>query len=107
MQRKLGVLGESTFKNLCASVGLVANKSEQDEFGWDYIVEFPYENKNISIDMCQPIECKVQVKATYQQKRKLAVKVSVLDRLVKTPNPAFIVFLEFDKENEFTSIFFG
>jgi len=52
MQKNLGILGESTFKSLCASVGLVANKSEQDEFGWDYIVEFPYENQNVSLDMC-------------------------------------------------------
>jgi len=105
MQRDLGDLGETTFEQLCASVGLVANKSLKDRFGWDYIVEFPYKNQNISIDMSQPIECKVQVKATDHQKRKLAIKVSVLDRLVKSSNPTFIIFLEFDESAEIQSIF--
>ena len=105
MSRNLGVMGETIFKAFCASVGIVANKSEQDEFGWDYYLEFPYSKNNLSLDFKRPIECKVQVKSTDKKEKKLAIKVSVLDRLVKYPLPSFIVFLEFEGKNRVQSIY--
>jgi hypothetical protein len=99
---KLGPLGETKFSEWCAGAQLTANRSlEEDRTGWDHYVEFPYAKTNLPRDkQLSPIECKVQVKATQRKDRKLAIKVSVLKRLVDYSYPAFILFLEFSKDDE-------
>lgn len=99
---KLGPLGETKFSEWCAGAQLTANRSlDEDRTGWDHYVEFPYEKTNLPRDkQLSPIECKVQVKATQRKDRKLAIKVSVLKRLVDYSYPAFILFLEFSKDEE-------
>jgi len=100
--RDLGVMGESAFSLWCSSIGLVANSSKIDKTGWDFWVEFPLnQSADLPADMLPaPIECKVQVKATDQNKRKTQIAVSNLHRLAKAPVPTFICFIEFDGKNE-------
>lgn len=43
MKRDIGNMGEKHFSSLCSAAGITANKSEIDNKGWDYIVEFPFE----------------------------------------------------------------
>ncbi|WP_413460516.1 hypothetical protein [Herbaspirillum huttiense] len=95
--RDLGEMGESTFSLWCAQAGLASNGSKIDKHGWDFFVEFPSE-PSIDVEILhQPaIECKVQVKATDKTKRKLAIKLSNLRRLITASMPAFFVFIEFD-----------
>ena len=99
---KLGTLGETKFSEWCAGAQLTANRSlEEDRTGWDHYVEFPYTKTNLPRDkQPSPIECKVQVKATQRKDRKLAIKISVLKRLVDYSYPAFILFFEFSKGDE-------
>ena len=52
-----------------------------------------------------PLECKIQVKATDKQDRKLAIELSTLQRLIKTQMPAFFCFIEFDRGNDPVSAF--
>jgi len=97
--RDLGLLGESVFSQWCASAGLTANGSSVDKTGWDFFVEFDFHSKtnpHFSTVHEAAFECKVQVKATDKQARKLAIKLSNLKRLVTAPMPAFFVFIEFD-----------
>jgi hypothetical protein len=98
VMRDVGEMGESTFKQWCASVGLIANVSIIDKTGWDFFVEFPMEGiENIPRDMYPPpMECKVQVKSTNNRNRKLAIKISNLHRLIRVPLPVFFCFIEFD-----------
>jgi hypothetical protein len=98
---KLGNLGEIKFSEWCASAQLTTNRSlEEDKTGWDHYVEFPYIKTHLPRDkQSSPIECKVQVKATQRKDRKLAIKVSVLKRLIDYSYPAFILFLEFSKDD--------
>lgn len=105
--RDLGNMGESVFALWCNQVGLTANSSRIDRTGWDFFIEFPVENdRHISLDMQQaPLECKVQVKATDKQDRKLPIKLSTLERLIKTQMPAFFCFIEFDRGNDPVSAF--
>jgi hypothetical protein len=100
--RDLGPLGETVFKGLCHAVGLTVHKAEMDRTGWDFLVEFPRAQiDNLPVDMLPPsVECKVQVKATDKRKRRLPITVSNLDRLIKSPIPAFFFFIEFDEKNE-------
>ncbi|EPQ9972179.1 hypothetical protein ACUYO0_004151 [Vibrio vulnificus] len=95
--RDLGLMGESAFTKWCAEVGLIPNSSNVDKTGWDFYVEFPLSSYTNDIDMqTAPIECKVQVKATDKQDRKLPITLSNLIRMVKAPLPTFFVFIEFD-----------
>lgn len=95
--RDLGVMGESTFSLWCADAGLVSNGSQIDKTGWDFFVEFPF-----SLDLSpnqihkSALECKVQVKATDSNNRKISITLSNLRRLITAQMPAFFVFIEFD-----------
>lgn len=105
--RDLGGMGESKFKFLCDSVGLIANSSDVDKTGWDFNVEFPWdESLNLPQDMePTPIECRVQVKASDKKEGKWQVTVKNLKRLSLSPLPAFICIMEFDKLNEPQAIY--
>lgn len=98
--RDLGLMGESTFSLWCANVGLIPNGSQVDKTGWDFFVEFPF-SSGLSIHEIHKsaFECKVQVKATDKNDRKLPISLSNLRRLITAQMPAFFVFIEFDGKN--------
>ncbi len=100
--RDIGLMGESTFKLWCESVGLIANPSQIDKTGWDFNVEFPFiPDSNKELDHQEAsIECKFQVKSTDNQTKKVQIKLSNLQRFVKTQLPAFFILIEFDNQNE-------
>ncbi len=97
--RDLGLMGESTFSLWCAEVGLIPNGSQIDKTGWDFFVEFPFDSDLSPKKIHKPaFECKVQVKATDKNDRKLSITLSNLRRLITAQMPAFFVFIEFDKK---------
>lgn len=104
--RDLGTMGESTFKLWCAEAGLIANGSQIDKTGWDFFVEFPY---NTSLDPTEihksAFECKVQVKSTDKNERKISITLSNLRRLITVQMPVFFVFIEFDGKNSAQNAF--
>lgn len=98
--RDLGSMGENTFSLWCAAAGLITNGSQIDMTGWDFFVEFPFSSKLTTHEIHKSaFECKVQVKATDQNKRKLSIALSNLRRLITAQMPAFFVFIEFDGKN--------
>lgn len=98
--RDLGLMGENTFSLWCADTGLIPNGSQIDKTGWDFFVEFPfYSSENPYEIHNSAIECKVQVKATDKNDRKLPITLSNLRRLITAQMPAFFVFIEFDGTN--------
>lgn len=103
----LGKLGEDTFSLWCTEAELVSNRSsDEDATGWDHLVEFPYIETDKPKDSWKaPIECKVQVKSTQRKDRRLSIKSSTLKRLIDYSYPAFILFLEFDKQNKLENSF--
>lgn len=99
--RNVGDMGEGFFKLWCSTVGLTANQSTKDQYGWDYIVEFPFSlNPSPHEVHKSALECRVQVKATDHSKRKLQVSLSVLKRLATALTPSFFIFIEFNKKND-------
>jgi hypothetical protein len=97
--RDLGLMGESTFSLWCGEAGLIPNGSQIDKTGWDFFVEFPFESATSHPYIHKAAyECKVQVKATDNNDRKLPIKLSNLRRLITAQMPAFFVFIEFDGE---------
>jgi hypothetical protein len=102
---QLGVIGESFFKHWCSKAGLVTNKANEDQTGWDYFVEFPIEtDESKPLDMHPtPVECKIQVKsvkATSHRKKKIDITVSNLNRLIRTQMPVFICIIEYDENHQ-------
>lgn len=98
--RYLGKMGESVVSTWCAEEGLISNSSEMDFSGWDFYVEFPFPDKTSTKDSHEPaLECKIQVKATDSNTRKIQITLSNLRRLATAPIPAFYLFLEFDNKN--------
>lgn len=100
MKGNLGRMGETYFNNMCSTVNLTCNGSNEDNTGWDFVVEFPHGFDKAPLADKAPAtkEFKVQVKATNDVKRKLAIKMSNLMRLCTTPMPAFIVFIEYNNK---------
>lgn len=99
--RDLGDLGELHFNAWCSEVGLIANKSTKDKMGWDFIVEFPFSNEITGLTVHQSApKCKVQVKATDGQERKLSIGLSNLRKLAVDPLPCFYIFIEYDTTNQ-------
>lgn len=106
MAQKTGTMGESYFKFLCASENINCNKSEEDMAGWDYILDFPFENNHTSSDTAQgPIESKVQIKSTTTNRRFSQVKLSNLLRFCKSPLPTFFLFMEFGTSKDPQDLF--
>lgn len=103
--RNLGLMGESTFTLWCGDAGLIPNGSIIDKTGWDFFVEFPFDNILVNKIHASAKECKVQVKATDKKERKLQFTLSNLRRLVTTPLPTFILFLEFNKNSQVEDAF--
>ena len=100
--RDLGVLGESTLRTWCAQVGIVANRSENDKKGWDFILQFPPATnaesfKVGSADLTPPeLCCFIQVKATDSKRRNNSIPLSHWKRHIDSPYPVFFLILEFD-----------
>jgi hypothetical protein len=96
--RDVGSMGQSEFERLCSSVGLTRNVVREDKTGWDYFVEFPLPRApGQPADMAPPArQCLVQVKATDSHRRKWDIALRNLERLAKSPMPAFVCLLEFN-----------
>lgn len=92
----VGGLGETQFKLICESAGIVANPSTTDAYGWDFNLEFPNKPINNSMVIDPPLECKVQVKSTRGKSKKVNVKLSNLKRMALYPLPCFFFFIEYN-----------
>jgi len=94
----IGRLGETQLTKWCDSIGLTSNESlHKDKMGWDHLIEFPYIKSDKPKDkQPSPIECKIQVKSTFNKKGGVQIKLSTLKRLVDYTSPAFILFYEFE-----------
>lgn len=93
----LGALGEAHFALLCASAGLVANKSDRDQMGWDYLVERrPRNDPSVTLDHRLPATtCRVQVKTIWTREGgRVSLTLSAAERLVKTGDASFIFVVE-------------
>lgn len=104
-ERRLGRLGEKTLDFWASQVGITINKAQEDERGWDYILEFS--NPSTRADFHFPLDkepsliiCFVQVKSTDKGERSCSVKLSNWASLVKRPEPVFFLVLEFDHQDE-------
>jgi hypothetical protein len=91
---RLGQAGESKFTNLCDLANLTCNKSNRDETGWDFIVEFPMTapRQGLTLDQRAPVVCHMQLKTTaVTHLSRVSLELSAVERLAKDVRPALIV----------------
>ena len=104
--RKVGRMGESRFAALCDSVGITQNSSINDEKGWDFFIQFPFEFTGYYDQTPSPIRALVQVKSTDDRKRN-SERITLLNllHLVKSEIPAFFCFIKYNGEELPQSIY--
>lgn len=89
----LGIKGESRFQEICADAGLICNKSTWDRTGWDYIVEFGFEEATSARPLdsrSTPLSSHVQVKTLLAHNDRVKISLSAAERLAKEVKPAFV-----------------
>ena len=102
MNQRRGRAAEAQFEFLCTTAGITCNGSEQDDYGWDFLVEIPMSAAEGSpADKWPPPRCAfVQVKSTERARRRTKMKVSNAVVLAKNPAPYFIVLFHQLKEGQ-------
>ncbi|MHB9106211.1 MAG: hypothetical protein ACYDCO_04065 [Armatimonadota bacterium] len=104
MGRDVGALGESVLEKWANEVGIIANRSlSKDETGWDFILEFPIIAKATDCPLDKapyPLKCLIQVKSTDHKPGRRSIKLSNMMRMVKTNDPTFFLYFEFDGNND-------
>jgi hypothetical protein len=100
-KRDLGGLGEDTLSTWCRQVGIIPQPPKKDQYGWDFLLEFPLEPSSLPYDLHPaPIKCWIQVKSTDTSKGNRDVALSNWQHLVNTSYPAFFLALEFDGQDD-------
>src|ERR1700733_6953189 len=106
---QLGEKGQARFKEICADARLICNKSDRDLAGWDFIVEFEFEDvieSKIPLEIRKvPLSCHVQVKTLIQKNDRFKLRLSSAERLAKELKPAFICVLKVDEDLVFVDAY--
>ena len=95
------------FSSLCTDADVSCNKSQEDDNGWDFLVQFPPVHlPNEPLDF-QPAEhlAFVQVKSTRGRRPSCRIKVSNAGRMAKATQPFFIVFVQLGSAGQRKRIF--
>jgi hypothetical protein len=107
MIERLPQWAEKYFGTLCANEGVVCNKAEEDESGWDFHVEFPQQPLAAPADM-HPARntAYVQVKSTRRRDGLVCrLKLSNALRAAQSLQPWFVVLVIADAANEPPSVY--
>ncbi|KQM88568.1 hypothetical protein ASE67_02145 [Sphingomonas sp. Leaf23] len=94
----IGRRGEKRFDLMCSDAGVTCNRSIEDDYGWDKLIEFPARLVPFaSIDM-QPghVVAAVQVKTTTGSSRTVSISLSNALRYAKSDIPQFVVLVTLD-----------
>lgn len=95
----IGSLGETRFEAWCKEVGITCNKSIEDKEAWDFIIEFEEDMGSAPTTLDESAagyKCFIQVKASQNESSNKSITLRNWMKMVKNPNPVFIVRIEFD-----------
>lgn len=95
MIRRLPQFAERYFAALCSSAGVICNPSDEDEYGWDFFLQFPSKRMPGRPADMQPLgpEALVQVKSTRARPFVARLKLSNALRAAQATQPFFIVLV--------------
>lgn len=98
-----GRKGEHLFRGHCVDQDVTCHKAYDDDYGWDFFIEFPPDNNQTGpIDMHPAQLCAlVQVKTTSNYRSmSVPLKLSNALRMAKSPQPFFLVRIHARKGHE-------
>ncbi len=99
----IGRIGESWFDLLANRAKLVAGRIEPDRLGRDRVLEFPAKERieTEPFDMRRaPLGCSIQIKSILAANDRVALTLSVAERLAGDNRPTFICILRVDENDE-------
>lgn len=93
MSQRYGRSAQDHFKLLCSQQNITCNPAQEQDFGWDYILDIPLkDNGCLAADTTPPIrQALVQVKSTTSKEPCATLKLSNALYLSKFQLPCFIV----------------
>lgn len=99
MIKRLPRFAETKFAVMCAEFGALCHKSEEDENGWDYLVEFPLEVSGAPADAVRTIpHAFIQVKSTVTNRTSCRVKLSNALKAAESTQPWFVLLMTVDSK---------
>ncbi len=97
-QPRTDKLAETLFARACDVAGASSNKSLDDQYGWDFLLQLPSPSQEGPPDLgAAGLTALVQVKSTVGARQSVTLKVSNALRLAQEATPCFIVAMAFDK----------
>lgn len=104
---RIGKIGEKEFSLMCSRARVVCNKSDEDERGWDYVIQYPETPQHRRpLDLRKaPHAAFVQVKTTQTADHSVEVSLSNAQRMVEALLPFFIVLVKLSANEEVEAIF--
>ncbi len=95
----IGRIGAGALETWCAQAGITANRSLQDETGWDFLLQLSASDENPPgpLDRVPPgLTCMVQVKTTIGSDSSESIKLSNWRRMCNEPMPWFVLAVQVD-----------
>ena len=106
-KRNIGRMAENRLRLWASEQAISCNGADNDELGWDFHLQFRNQNQlrlADTLDLRPPeLSCVVQVKGVGKKdanRRRLSLKLSNWESLVKNPLPAFYLVLVFGEAEE-------
>jgi hypothetical protein len=97
-QPRTDKLAETLFARACDVAGASSNKSLDDQYGWDFLLQLPSPGQEGPPDLSAAgLTALVQIKSTVGAKHSVTLKVSNALRMAQEATPCFIVAMAFDK----------
>lgn len=92
--KRLARYAETSFASLCALGGALCHESQEDENGWDYLVELPEDESTGPADTAPPgKQAYVQVKSTRNARLSCSVKLSNALKAARSRDAWFVVLM--------------
>lgn len=101
MTSRLPKYAERYFAAACSLAEALAHAPDEDERGWDFLVEFPKAKHEGHADTHPPPpSAYVQIKTTLRGKRNVRVKLSNALHAAQSRQPWFVILLDFDDKGK-------
>lgn len=92
--KRLARYAETSFASLCARGGALCHESQEDENGWDYLVELPEDESPGPADAALPgKQAFVQVKSSRNARLSCGIKLSNALKAARSRDPWFVVLM--------------
>jgi hypothetical protein len=93
--RLISKKGENQVKTWAGDLNWVASPPDEDLKGWDFLIEFDAQRTGHLDERPAGFSCRVQVKATAANRRRIPIKLDNWERMAKDSEPWFCVVLQY------------